>query len=140
MAMDMEQWVRGEDAAWALKDVEKILSFYTDDCLYEDLAIGRTSHGKGEVRAFLKDIFTSVPDFKIEVRSFFASSDYACMECLISGTNTGNVPGLPPATGKSFSLRGVHICQLREGKACRVSDYYDMATMMRQLGILPPLP
>jgi steroid delta-isomerase-like uncharacterized protein len=140
MATDMEQWVRGEDAAWALKDVEKILSFYTDDCLYEDLAVGRANHGKEEVRAFIKDIFISFPDFKIEVQSFFASSDHVCIESLLSGTHTGNIPGFPPATGKSFSVRGAHICQLREGKACRVSDYYDMASVMRQLGMLPPPP
>jgi steroid delta-isomerase-like uncharacterized protein len=142
MAMDIEQWIKGEEEAWSSQDVEKTLSFYTDDCIYEDLALGRILHGKEEVRAFIMDCFTAFPDFKVEKKSFFASGDHVCSESVMSGTYLGSLPllGWPPANGKSFSVRVAHICELRGGKAMRVTDYYDGASVGRQLGLLPSPP
>jgi len=137
---DIEQWIKGEEEAVSSQDVEKILSFYTDDCIYEDVAIGKICHGKEEIRAFLMEVFKAFPDFKVETKSFFASGDHVCIEVVISGTYMGNIPGFPPANGKSFSVRAAHICELRGGKAMRVTDYYDMASLMRQLDLLPSPP
>jgi steroid delta-isomerase-like uncharacterized protein len=140
MAIDMERWIDNEEAAWSSHDVERLLSFYTDDCVYEDLAVGKVNHGKEELRAFCKQGFTAFPDFKIETKSLFASGNRVCIEGIISGTHKGNIPGFPPATGKMFSVRAAHICELRGDKAFRVTDYYDLASVMRQLGLLPPTP
>jgi steroid delta-isomerase-like uncharacterized protein len=131
MTTDVEKWVQGEDAAWASRDAEKMLSFYTDDCLYEDLAAEITCHGKEEIRAFFKDALIAFPDFKVEVTSFFASGNHVCIEGVIGGTHTGNIPRLPPATGKAFSVRCAHICELRGDKASRVTDYYNRVTILR---------
>jgi steroid delta-isomerase-like uncharacterized protein len=140
VAMDIEKWVQGEDAAWASRDVEKILSFYADDVIYEDLAMGKVNHGKEELRAFIKPMLARCPNLKVEMKSFFASGDHLCIQVVLSGTQTGNVPGLPPATGKSFSVRCAHIIELQGDKAGRATDYYDWTTVMRQLGLLPPPP
>jgi steroid delta-isomerase-like uncharacterized protein len=140
MAMDIEKWVSDETAAWSSQDIKKILSLYTDDCIYEDLAVGKVSNGREELRVFIKGAFIAFPDFKVEIKSFFASPDHVCIENVLTGTHMGNIPGLPPATGKSLSDRGAPICELREGKAIRASDYYDMASVMRQLGLLPSPP
>lgn len=140
MATDIEQWIKGEVERWSSQDGEKILSFYTDDCIYEDVAIGKIHHGKEEIRTFLMDTFKAFPDFKVETKSFFASGDHVCIECVMSGTYMGDMPGLPPANGKSFSVRCAHICELRGGKAMLVADYYDMASMMKQLDLLPSPP
>jgi len=140
MATDVEGWVQEETTAWNSGDVEKILSYYTDDCVYEDLAVGRVNHGKEELRTFFKEAYTAFPDFRVELKSFFASGGHLCIEGLMKGTHKGNIPGFPPATGKTFSVRAAHVCELREGKAFRVTDYYDMASLMRQLGMLPPPP
>jgi hypothetical protein len=42
-----------------------------------------------------------------------------------------------PATGKRFSIRGVTILELQGDKIRRDSDYWDAATVMRQVGLLP---
>ena len=137
MATNIEQWVKGYDASWSSQNVDKILSYYADDCVYEDMAIGKINKGKEEIRSFVSNLFTAVPDFKIETKSFFASNDQICIEAVISGTHEGNFPGFPPATGKSFAVKQAHIVRLRNDKAIRVTDYYDMASLMRQLGLLP---
>ncbi len=137
MATNIEQWVKDEDASWSSQNVDKILFYYADDCVYEDMAIGKINKGKEEIRSFVINVFTAFPDFKIERKSFFASSDQICIEGVISGTHEGNFPGFPPATGKSFAVKSAHIVKLHNDKAIRVTDYYDMASLMRQLGLLP---
>lgn len=140
MAIDIEKWIQIEDDAWSSQDVEKILSIYSDDCVYEDTALGEIFHGKEEIRAFLLNSFEAFPDFKAETKGFFAADNQICNEGVISGTHIGDVPNLPPATKKSFTIRCAHICKLRDGKAIRITDYYDGASVMQQLGHLPTPP
>ena len=49
----------------------------------------------------------------------------------------GDLPGIP-ATGQRFSLVcGSIILELESGKIRRESDYWDAATFMKQVGVLP---
>jgi ketosteroid isomerase-like protein len=43
-------------------------------------------------------------------------------------------------TGKKFSVRGVSVIEMRGGKIYRNVDFYDVATIMRQVGQLPTPP
>jgi hypothetical protein len=54
-------------------------------------------------------------------------------------TDQGDLPGMP-ATGKPFSVRGATALQLDDGRISRNSDYWDMATLLTQLGLMPSPP
>lgn len=71
MATNIEQWAKGENASRSSQNVDKILFYYADDCVYEDMAIGKISKGKEEIRSFVTNVFTAFPDFKIETKSLF---------------------------------------------------------------------
>jgi len=122
--------------AWSSHDTEKVLSLFTDDCVYEDVTFGAINRGKKELRAFADGVFASVPDFKVELTARFVAGSQAGMEWVMSGTHKGDFPGMP-ATGKRFSIRGVTILELQAGKIRRNSDYWDAASVMRQVGLLP---
>ena len=139
MAIDIEQWDKDYLAAWNTRDLDTILSFFADDCINEDVVVGKINNGKEELRAFLKDLYAGFPDLRLEKKSFFASGDRACTEWIMSGTHSGNWSSLP-ATGKSFSIRGVSVIELSESKVKRQTDYYDGASLMLQLGLIPPIP
>ncbi len=134
--VNMEQWAKDLLAAWTSHQVEKVLSFYDDDAVFEDVALGRVMRGKEEIRAFVKETFTGFPDFEIGMKSFLASDGHVCIEWMSSGTHNGNLPGMP-TTGKSFSVPGVSVIELAQGKAKREADYWDSSSMMRQLGLTP---
>ena len=42
-----------------------------------------------------------------------------------------------PATNKSFSIRGATILEMNSGKIQRNSDYWDLATFLKQIGLMP---
>ena len=137
MELELERWLRAEEAAWASRDIERILSCYAHDCLYEDLAAGKHSRGHAQIRAFLEEAFLGVPDFRVELVSFFGCDERICAEGVMHGMHTGSIVGMPPPSGKAFSLRYAHVCELRGGKAVRVTDYYDMVSLLRQLELMP---
>jgi steroid delta-isomerase-like uncharacterized protein len=127
------QWA----AAWSSQDPQKLLPLFTDDCFFEDVTFNVVSRGKEELRGFANGAFAAVPDFKIEVTRQFATDQWATVEWVMSGTHKGDFPGLP-GTGKRFSsVRGSSVFELKGGKIRRESDYWDAATFMKQVGLLP---
>ncbi len=118
-------------AAWNAHDADKLASFYTDDVIYEDVAFGLKAHGHAELRKMAADFFASVPDLKLEVVSNASMGNRGSVEWVFSGTDVGLYK-----TGKKFSVRGASVYELRGGKFSSNRDYYDSASIMRQVGIL----
>jgi len=139
MATDMEKMAKNYTAAVNSHDVDKILSFFTDDCVYEDVAVGAVNRGKQEVKAFVTGWYVFSRDLKFELTSFFSAGDWAASEWIMSGTHTGDLPGIP-ATNKRFSLRGASVIEGRTGRISRNSDYWNLASFLQQVGILPAAP
>jgi len=135
MASQMETALRDYYAAWNAHDVERIASFFTDDCVYDDVPMGAPTHGKEELKASWGAFFPTCPDFKIEVKAIFATGDRAGSEWVLSGTQAADWPGMP-STGKGFSIAGASIMELQGHKIKRNSDYWDMVSMLTQLGVM----
>jgi steroid delta-isomerase-like uncharacterized protein len=103
-------------------DVEKMALFFTDDCLYEDVASGGVMRGTEALKAAYRDVFAEIPDFRLEVVSLFIAGDWAGSEWVMTGTST---------TGKSFSTRGVSVIELEGLKVKRHRDYYDPSSIQQ---------
>ncbi|HEV2697009.1 MAG TPA: nuclear transport factor 2 family protein, partial [Terriglobales bacterium] len=58
-------------AAWNSHDVEKLISLFTPDVTYEDVAFAQTSHGQAELRKFIASEFDSSPDLHVELVSSY---------------------------------------------------------------------
>ncbi len=127
--------VQREFAAWNSHDPDKVASFYTDDVVYEDVAFGLKAHGRAELRKMAADFFANVPDLKLEAVNSTSMGNRGSVEWVFSGTDTGLYK-----TGKKFSVRGASIYELRGGKFSANRDYYDSASIMRQVGLLPAAP
>jgi steroid delta-isomerase-like uncharacterized protein len=135
LELTFDEWAAG----WSTQDIERVVSLCTDQCVYEDVPLGVANHGKQELRAFGQQVFTAFPDFKIQVTNHVTAGDWAMLEWTMSGTHQADLPGIP-ATGKSFSVRGATALELDDGRISRNSDYWDMATLLRQLGLMPSPP
>lgn len=129
-SMDMlEEWA----VAWSSHDMGRVTALFTDDCVYEDVTLGAVNHGKAELKQFGNGFFAAMPDLKFVLHSRCTGRSYAAIEWTMTGTQTGDLLGLP-ATGKSCTVRGASMLELRDGLLSRCSDYWDMATFLKQLG------
>jgi len=123
-----ERWI----AAWNSHDPDKMLSAFTSDVFYEDVAFGEVSHGSAELRKFAASEYEAIPDLKLELLRTSVNNGHGTIEWTFSGTDKDIFK-----TGKKFSVRGVSVIDVREGKISRSLDFYDAATIMRQVGVLP---
>jgi steroid delta-isomerase-like uncharacterized protein len=126
-----EKWI----AAWNSHSPEKMLPVFTDDVFYEDVAFGEVSHGSAELRKFAASEFEGVPDLELKLLRANIQGGHGTIEWVFSGTDKGVFN-----TGKKFSVRGVSVIDVRDGKISRSLDFYDSGTIMRQVGVLPTPP
>ena len=137
MATDAKKMSNEFNAAWNSHDINRIKEFYTDDCVFEDLALGVVCHGKKELTDHINMLLADIPDLKWEVTSAFGTNDWQGNEWIMSGTFAhSSTPGMP-ATGKTFSVRQAGIYQLRNGKYVRETVYMNMVTFLQQVGLMP---
>jgi steroid delta-isomerase-like uncharacterized protein len=136
MATPTTQLAQALIAAWNTHDPERLLALFTADLVYEDVPLGVVSHGREEAQRFFREAFAAIPDFHLELAAVVAGEAGGTAEWTMSGTHTGDFPGLP-ATGKAFAVRGVSVFALAGDKIRHTRDYWDFATMLRQLGLLP---
>jgi len=122
--------------AWNARSVDQILACFTDDAVYEDVPLGAVNRTPDEMRQFISAGWAAFPDLRFEPTAAAINGANGVVEWTMLGTHRGDFPGLP-ATGKTFTVRGVSVMELSGEKIRRVRDYWDFATVLRQLGVLP---
>jgi len=123
---------KGWIAAWNSHDPAKWATYFTPDIYYEDVTFGEISHGSAEAGKFAAFFFSDVPDLKLELVEAHVDGNHGSIQWILTGTDKGVFK-----TGKKFKVRGVSIITLNNGKISRSLDYYDLATIMKQVGVLP---
>jgi len=119
-------------AAWNSHDADKMLAVFTDDVMYEDVTFGEVSHGKAELRKFAASEYASIPDLELKLVRAEIHNGHGTIEWTFSGTDKDLYK-----TGKKFTVRGVSVVDVKKGKIARSLDFYDLSTVMRQVGLLP---
>ena len=126
----IEHWA----AHWSAHEMERLLGLFSEDVVYEDVTMGVVNRGTAELRAFAEGFFSGFPDVTFELRSSFANGTSGGAEWVMRGTHKGDLPGMQ-ATGKRVEVRGASIFEFASDKIRRCSDYWDMATFLKQLGL-----
>ena len=123
-----EGWI----TAWNSHDPVKWAAYFSSDIYYEDVTFGEISRGSAEASKFAAGFFSDVPDLKLEPVDASIEGNHGSIQWILSGTDKGVFK-----TGKPFKVRGVSIVTVTNGKISRSIDYYDLATIMKQVGVLP---
>jgi steroid delta-isomerase-like uncharacterized protein len=124
--------------AWTSQPIQ-LLDFFTPDGSYTDVAIGATYHGHEEIARFHRWMLKFAPDSVIEFSDACAADGRLYLQWVWSGTFDGalRLPdgSLVEATGAKFGVPGVAACRYAtDGKLLSHRDYWDLGTVLRQLG------
>jgi steroid delta-isomerase-like uncharacterized protein len=96
-----------------------------------------------QARLYTQGFITAFPDLNFEMTEKVAQGEFVVINWIARGTNTGNLRtpsgNVIPPTGKKSAVHGSSTYQIRNGKAVRALVYWDVATMLTQLGLLPPM-
>lgn len=123
--------------AWNSRDVDRILTHYTEDALFEDVpGVGNgwdvPLRGREEMRESLAATFEEMSDLQFELVSTFGAGDHMAVEWVMTGSHFGE------ATGE-FSIRAVSVLELEGGRIASERDYYDAYLLLRRLNLAPDL-
>lgn len=120
---------------WNSQDREGISALFATDAVFRDMAFGVQQRGLAAIREMMDETWRGIPDLNTELTRLIAHGEWVASEWTLTGTHTGDFPDLS-ATGRSFSIEGVSITHVGEGKILIQRDYYDRASFLEQLGVL----
>jgi len=119
------------------RDLERVAACYADDVEHVVPALGMVWRGLAQRRAELSRLWLASPDARVRLVEAHGDGRHAAGEWVLSGTSERPYRDLP-ATGRRFELAGVTCVTLEQGRIRRQVDYWDLATLLRQLGLLAP--
>jgi len=111
------------------------LATLAPDCVFEDVALDRTFRGHAGAAEYYR-LWWSAFDVRVERggESHWISDDLYVSEPVYVGTHVGEFLGIQ-ATGRPVSLRFVVFVSFREGRFLGERFYYDLASLLRQIGV-----
>ncbi len=124
----LQQW----SDAFNAHNVDKLVTLFTKDGAHEDVATGTFVKGPTQLKAFLQGMFMGIPDLHIDIVNCWVQGEHGAIEWILNGTDAGLFK-----TGKKFSFRGTTLLDMDGSLFARTVDYYDLVTIMRQVGLMP---
>jgi steroid delta-isomerase-like uncharacterized protein len=142
-AQDIATLVRAHYDAFNSRDINKQLSLVTQDAKWTNIPFNVEHKGHKGYREFAENWTTAMPDCKVEVLNLIQGEHWMVVECVAKGTHTGPLTGPQgtiPATQKKVDLKFCELLRIKDGQIDEARVYFDAATMMRQLGLMPHTP
>jgi steroid delta-isomerase-like uncharacterized protein len=124
--------VRRYQEAYNRNDMEALKGLVAQDLISHNLIPGLGSGLAGGVAAH-RAVLRSFPDVQTTIEQLVAEGDTVVMRFTTRGTHRGRFGRLEP-TGKTFSIDGVSIFRLADGKIVEHWGLMDQASLMQQLG------
>jgi steroid delta-isomerase-like uncharacterized protein len=111
-----------------------------DQLAVEDYAEHDPFPGQGDGRADLKArvqlILDAMNPLRFEVEDLIAEGDKVVARWVQRGTQSGSFMGIPP-TGREFTIAGIDIHRLRDGRMAEHWHVVDLFALLQQLGAIP---
>ena len=106
---------------------------------YEIIPTGDVYDGEPAVRGYFATSRAAFPDQRNELRAMHHTDDVVIVEFDLLGTHLGPLRGIPP-TGKAFRCPMTAFFVFDGDRIVCERVYFDSATILRQIGLLPALP
>jgi steroid delta-isomerase-like uncharacterized protein len=125
--------------AFNARDVAAAVALCLPDVEIVNVVTGEMFRGPEGVRQSLQGWYSAFPDSKITTKFVIADDSGAVIEFSGRGTQTGSLPtplGTIPPTGRTVDLPFVTVAEMRQGKLARSRLYFDLVSMVQQLGLV----
>lgn len=124
--------------AYNNKDWTAAKAALAPDSIYDEVATNRRFQGVDDILAAWRGWATAIPDSKATFDTERATAGTVVVELTWRGTHTGPLKmpdGEIAATGRKIEIRGCQVIEVADGKAKVMRHYFDMATLLQQLGV-----
>ena len=97
--------------------------------------LGRGPEGEKKRAALYR---TAFPDLRVTLEDIIAEGETVMTRWSCRGTHKGDLSGIAP-TGKPFTISGMTVARVSNGKMAEGYVNWDALGLMRQLGVVPEL-
>lgn len=122
----LDAWV----AAFEAGDGAALAALYAEDGVHEDVPSGTVAVGRDQIAAFVDGFADMLTDIQLEPSAAYLNEDWAVLEYTAGATDI--------ESGQRVTPRGLIVFELEDGLIARSADYYDVAGILAQLGLLDP--
>lgn len=129
--------------AYRTRAFEQASELFAPDAEVQNVPTGDVYRGPGGYLQYARGWASAFPDLAVDALRLDAMGETAIAEYRLRGTHTGAVittAGFIPPTWAQVEIRVCDVVEFRDGKVQRMSCYFDSATMLRQMGLLPNSP
>jgi steroid delta-isomerase-like uncharacterized protein len=137
--MDNAEVISRHLAAFGAGNWDEHKSYLADNVKYEEFASRTSTTGRDKYVESVRRWKSAFPDAKAKVLNSFAVGDSVTTEIEWRGTHTGTLEGpigpIEP-THKCGTVRAVLVSRVENGKIAETHHYFDMMTVLAQLGVL----
>ncbi|MSP12069.1 MAG: ester cyclase [Chloroflexi bacterium] len=124
--------------AWNTHDIDHISTFYAPEYVGIDVADAQPQSGIGGIRHMLQRYFHAFPDMHFSLDATVTEDERVALFWTAHGTHQGKLMNIPP-TGREIRVRGVSYLTVKQGKICHAEYIWDVAGLLRAIGLLPRL-
>jgi steroid delta-isomerase-like uncharacterized protein len=136
---EIERIVRTFHESWDLRDPDRGATVIAEDCHFEDVARGEVLRGPEAYRQDYRRWRDAFPDGEVKITNVIVAGEWAVVEFVNRGTQTGTLHsslGEFPPTGRAMEVRYCSVMKVKDGKVVEGRDYYDSASIAKQLGLV----
>lgn len=118
-------------------DPDRVTACYAPD--YEGTNVTRAQplQGTAAIQQTVRDYLQAIPDLHI-THDLLIEANRVVLIWIAQGTHQGTLLRIP-ATGRSINIRGMSLFTIEHGKIQRGLHVWDVAGLLRTLGLLPDL-
>ena len=118
-------------------DAAKATSYYAENAVFIDYGSPKPDTGTAQIQRINQMYITAFPDVHVSFEGEVAHGDIVVTQWHAVGTNAGPFMEMP-ATNKRVDLHGCAVFHVVNGKIVHQWQYWDHASLMQQLGMMPP--
>jgi steroid delta-isomerase-like uncharacterized protein len=90
------------------------------------------------LRAAVQRYVSAFPDLRFYQDNSVYQRGRLAVSWTATGTHRGHLMNIPP-TGRSILIRGITLLTIRQGKVAHAYTMWDVAGLLRSIGLLPEL-
>lgn len=124
--------------AWNAHDADRLAGCYAQEYMGVDVADAAPQTGPAGIRQAALRYFAAFPDLSVRVDELVVEGDRVAVVWTARGTHRGVLMNIP-ASGRTVEVQGVSVLAVRNQQIVRAFTMWDVAGLLRALGLLPEL-
>ena len=121
---------------WNNKNLNAADEVIASDYVHHDAQSPPVPDGIDGYKEFVSHYLNAFPDLRLTIEDQISDGQTIVSRWTATGTHNGDLPGIP-RTGRRFSVTGMTIARIRNGKFVESWGNWDTLRLMQQLGVVP---